>query len=296
MERMLQNNVKSELCPDGIWQLTDISESVLKRQISRLPKGEVSDTDTRYPTTPASMRAFLEVFFTRHYFQVQNSLLDYITSDDFLDVLVTGQLQILDIGCGPAVASLAITNMVLCLLKNLKETGGWQLSREIKINYLLNDPDGFCLGTAQNMLSDYFQLNQKNMGGVVCSHVISIQKAFPDNMNQLRRIKLNLGTYDITVFSYVVVPLSEDNEQSSIAKGLLEVEALCSNNGRLLILQDKFQEALIRQIGREIENPSNKQTLTQEIFPKRNEKETHTYTYYQCLYAPRLTDAQRAMV
>jgi hypothetical protein len=62
MNGTLQNLVYKSLCPDGIWQLSDAVKSVLRCQISRLPKSSVSETDTRYPTTPASMRAFLDVF------------------------------------------------------------------------------------------------------------------------------------------------------------------------------------------------------------------------------------------
>jgi ribosomal protein RSM22 (predicted rRNA methylase) len=295
MESTLQNDVKIELCPNGIWQLKNIMESLLTRQISKLPKSEVSETDTRYPTTPASMRAFLEVFFTRHYFQIQNSLLDYITSDDFLNILESGQLQILDIGCGPAVASLAITDMLSCVIKNLKETVKWPKTRTIEVNYILNDTSGICLGTGQQMLTDYFRRNHGYGYGITRGQVISTQKAFPDNMSQLERIKLNLGAFDVVILSYVVVPLSEDNGLKSLVDDLLNIEKLCKLAGRILILQDKFQEALIRRIGREIENSSKKQTLTQEIFPRRNENETHTYTYYQCLYAPRSADVQSAM-
>lgn len=296
MENTLQDNVKKELCPDGIWRLTDVVEAVLKRQMSRLPKGEVSETDTRYPITPKSMRAFLEVFFTRHYFQVQNSLFDYVTSDEFSNILESGQLQILDVGCGPAVASLAITDMLSSILKNLREAGGWPESGKIKVNYILNDTSGICLGTGQQMLVDYFRHNNLYENGVVCGQVISTQKAFPHNMSQLRRIKFNLSAFDIVNFSYVVVPLSSDNGLQSLANGLLNIEELCNRDGRILILQDKFQENLLREIGREIENSCNKQTLAQEIFPKRTENETNTYTYYQCLYAPKLTDVQSAVV
>ncbi len=296
MENTLRNDVKKELCPDGIWQLTDVMEATLERQISRLPKGEVSETDTRYPTTTTSMRAFLEVFFTRHYFQVQNSLFDYITSDDFFNTLESGTMQILDVGCGPAVASLAITEMLSRILKNLREAGDWPESGKIKIDYILNDTSGLCLGIGRQMLTNYFRRTNGTGNGVTCNRIISIQKAFPDNMSQLRRIKFNLNAFDIVTFSYVVVPLSEDNKSKSLVDGLLNVEELCNHDGRILILQDKFQEDLIRNIGQEIENSCDKQTLTQEIFPKRTENEINTYTYYQCLYAPKLTDVQSATV
>ena len=82
MNTTLQYSILKELCPERIWQLTDAMKLTLDYQISRLPRRTVSDLETRYPTTLAEMRAFLEVFFTRHLFQVQNSLIDYMTSEN----------------------------------------------------------------------------------------------------------------------------------------------------------------------------------------------------------------------
>jgi hypothetical protein len=80
MNETLQNFVLRELCPYGVWQLSDVVKSLLTYQISRLPKGEVSEDETRYPQSLTGMRAFLLKFFARHYFQTQNSLFNYMIS------------------------------------------------------------------------------------------------------------------------------------------------------------------------------------------------------------------------
>lgn len=285
MNRTLQNLIRKELCPDGIWQLTDAMKSVLRYQIFRLPKREVSKTDIRYPDTPASMRAFLEVFFTRHYFQIQNSLISYMVSQDFLDIVNSGHLRILDVGSGPAVASLAITDMLASILGHLKDMGEWPKGKIVKVTYVLNDTSGICLGTGQRMLTDHFHISRRYNRGIARSRTIIVQKAFPDNMNQLRRVRLNLGTYDIAIFSYVVSPLNEDKGFDSLVRGLLNIEKLCSRNGRMLILQDRFKASLIRQISKAIGISSHKEDLTQYVYPNRNTNETYTYSYYHCLYA-----------
>jgi len=158
MGRALQNLVREELCPNGIWQLTNIMKSGLIYQICRLPEGEVSEIGTRYPQSPAEMRAFLVKFFTRHYFQTQNSLIDYMTSQDFLDIIGSGYLRILDIGSGPAVASLAITDMLACIIRNLGYMGEWPKSRTVKITYVLNDISSICLAAGQQMLNNCFRI------------------------------------------------------------------------------------------------------------------------------------------
>jgi ribosomal protein RSM22 (predicted rRNA methylase) len=286
MNETLQNFVLRELCPDGVWQLSDVVKSLLIYKISRLPKGEVSEDETRCPQSLKGMRAFLSKFFARHYFQTQNSLFDYMTSQDFFDVFRHGHLRILDVGSGPAAASLAITNVLVCVLEHLKGVGEWPKDKMVKVEYVLNDTSGICLGTGHSMLSDYFRIIGRNNTEIIHSRTTRLQKAFPDNMNQLRWIAHNLGPYDIVTFCYVVSPLNEDKGFDGLVNGLLEIERLCNMYGRILILQDRFQVALVRQMSRAIGVSSRKEESTQAIYPNKNTNETYTYTYYSCLYAP----------
>ncbi|MHC4394600.1 MAG: hypothetical protein ACYS1A_03000 [Planctomycetota bacterium] len=286
MNGTLRNLIREELCPNGIWQLTDIVKSLVRYQICRLPEGEVSKIGARYPQSPAEMRTFLINFFTRHYFQTQNSLIGYMISQDFLDIVISGRLQILDVGSGPAVASLAITEMLARIIERLKYMKKWPKGKAIKVTYILNDTSGICLGTGQQMLTDYFRTGRRYNRDIIHNHTVSIQKAFPDNMDQLRRVMSNLGSYDIVVFSYVISPLSEDKGFDNLIEGLSNIEKCCNHDGRILILQDKFQASLVQRMGREITVSSEKQVLTQCVYPKRNENETFTYTYYHCLYEP----------
>jgi len=286
MNRILQNQVKENLCPNGIWQLNDLIKSILKRQIYRLPKGKVTEDETRYPERPAAMRAFLIKFFTRHYLQTQNSLVEYITSRDFYNIIRLGHLRILDVGSGPAVASLAITDMLACLLEHLEDTGEWPKGKRVKVDYILNDTSNICLGTGKHILTDYFHMSKRHNRGIVHGQVISIQKAFPDNLNQLRRIRFNLGTYDIATFSYVLSPLNEDKVFKDLIHGLFSIEKLCNYGGRILILQDRFRSALVQLISKAIGITSYEEESTQQVYPKRNTSGVYTYSYYCFLYTP----------
>ncbi|MBA7624638.1 hypothetical protein ES703_32049 [subsurface metagenome] len=294
MNGTLQYLIQEELCPNGIWRLTDTVKSKLTYQILRLPKREVSKIGARYPQSPAEMRAFLVKFFTRHYFQVQNCLVNYMTSQDFLDLIKLGHLRILDIGSGPAVAPLAITDMLSCILKHLERLGAWPKGKTIKVSYVLNDTSAICLETGQRMLTDYFRI-RRGRKEIINSQIISIQKAFPNNISLLQRAGFNLAAYDIIVFSYVISPLNENLGFSKLVDGLLNIEKLCRPNGRILILQDKFEASLVRRISSAIGTSSNKQVLTQYVYPKRNENEIYTYIYYCCLYASTTKVTARAL-
>ena len=285
MNRLLKNLVLKDLCPDGIWQMTDVMKSVLRYHISRLPNRKASEDETRYPQSPASMRAFLVKFFVRHYLQTQNCLLDYMISQDFIETIRDRHLRILDIGSGPAVTTLAITDMLACILRHLRDEGDWS-GNKVTVDYTLNDISGFCLGTGQRMLTDYYRISARQSGQFKPGQIFRIEKAFPKNMNQLQRIKNKLGSYDIATLSYVVSPLNEDTSFKDLINGMLRIESLFSPNGRILILQDKFQPVIMRQISRALGISRQKEESTQEIYPKRNTNETYTYSYYCCIYSP----------
>lgn len=268
-------------------------KSLLGYQIGRLPRKEVSENETRYPETREGMRAFLDVFFARHFFQVQNSLIKYFVSEDGLSILKEGQLRILDIGSGPAVASLAITEIVAHVVRYLVNSSVWRGNKEIQMTYVLNDTEGICLGVAQAMLDGYFKMPVEHRKWVTRARTLTSQRAFPNNVSQLRRIAGNIGGYDIPVFSYVLTPLKKDAGLSALAMGLSDVESLCSGNGRVLILQDRFKAPLVRKVAALIGRSSQKEELTQRMGHTRNENDTYTYSYYTCLYSPGRHEAVR---
>ena len=196
MKQTSTESVSIGLYPDGIYELSGLIQSALDQEITCLPEREVSEQGTRYPTDGASMRAFLEVFFTRHLFQVQNSLMGYVASPDFNRAISSGSFRILDIGSGPAVASLALID-VIHRMSSGAVPGTQQQGDSPRITHALNDTSAICLETGRHMV-------------VACSRNTSMMK----------------------------------------------VEC-------------------------------REQTLTQEVYPQRGQNETCTYTYYDCLYAPR---------
>ena len=286
MNITLKDQLLQEFRPNGIWQLSDITKSILRRQISHLPQSRVTEDETRYPESPAAMKAFLIKFFARHYLQTQNSLIEYFTSQDFRNIIRLGHLRILDIGSGPAVASLAITDMLASLVKYLKDKQIWPRSKRVKIDYILNDTSSICTGIGESMLNDYYNSIRGKKREIIIGQKINIQKGFPDNLKQLQRIRFNLGRYDIVTFSYVLSPLNEEKEFNKLILGLFNVEKLCNYSGRILILQDKYRAGLVHRISKAICISSNFEKSIQEIYPKRDVSDTYPYWYYCFLYIP----------
>ena len=108
------NAIEVTLKPGDCWQMQKEVYSILQQKINCLPKSkDVSEQQFRYPETPAALRAFLEKFFTRHFFQVQDSLLKEDIFAPLIEILKSSNsITILDIGAGPAVASLALLNIL----------------------------------------------------------------------------------------------------------------------------------------------------------------------------------------
>jgi hypothetical protein len=232
------------------------------------------------------MRAFLEVFFSRHYFQVQNSLLDYADSEDFDTILDGGEIRILDIGCGPAVGVLAMTDIIMCILGDQNSSR----RRPIRFVYVLNDTSGICLATGQRMLNEYFDLCRARKINAGEHIALTLMSDFPDNVNRLERIGKNYGTYHLAMFSYVIRPLADENGTVGLANNIIGTEKLCDNRGRILILQDQYRESLMRALGKQIDASVENKELTQEVFPNRGTTDIYTYSYYQCLYKLRLDE------
>ncbi|MDO8301868.1 MAG: hypothetical protein Q7T18_01365, partial [Sedimentisphaerales bacterium] len=107
------DEIREKVAPNGIWQLDSKLEQILKRQILSLPlRNNLSDYEYRYPEDKASLRGFLNKFFARHFFQVQNAVLQEDCFENLVMSIKNGTMTIADIGSGPAVASLAILNVV----------------------------------------------------------------------------------------------------------------------------------------------------------------------------------------
>ena len=274
------------VCPSGIWRLSHRIESLLEQQLRRLPRGKVSDEESRYPTTKQGMRAFLDIFFTRHYFQAQNSFIEHLISDEFISIILDGQLHVLDIGCGPAVVSLAITDLLDSLVKILIEKGQWSKPRILELTYILNDTSPICLGVAKQMLEQYFSLQQYSQINLVPNIVLGVGKGFPDNLQQLRRIAQNYGSFDVASLSYVITPLTEQRGVISLARDLSLLGSLCAENGCIVILQDKFKGELVRKLGRMLGATVRQREYTQQVYSNRNPNETFKYSYYDLLYKP----------
>ncbi|MCX5633384.1 MAG: hypothetical protein NTW93_06910 [Phycisphaerae bacterium] len=268
--------VKEKLCPDGVWRFSDPMQAVFNGAIYRFPNKETTETEERYPTTKSGMGAYLDKFFARHYFQVQDSLLDYMVSEPFLEAIYNGYINILDIGSGPAVASLAIADLVGCITEILAEIQ--KINSKVRLNFVLNDTSSICLGLGKEMLFDYFK-KIKSLYDISLDRAFFLDRQFPRTLMQFKRIAKNLNPFNIIVFSYVIVPL--DEQDVDINSGIKNLKKICTENGQILIVQDKYNEELISQI----ENDAEKRSVTHLVYSEQNINSSYSYEYY-CSLVP----------
>jgi SAM-dependent methyltransferase len=266
--------------------LHDSVRSLLNQEITSLPESAVSEDGTRYPVDKAGMRAFLKTFFTRHMFQLQKSLVEYVGSPDFQQTVRLGGVRILDIGCGPAVASVGMIDLVHSAMYAVDPFARVR-RHTVRMTHALNDISPICLTTGKRLLSAWHDREGGSDARVHDGGVFTLPTPFPDNMHQIRRLASFLGGYDLIILSYVLNPLEDDHGLRTLAAAVRNLESLCRPRGRVLVLQDKFQELRVRHLARLLNVEHQEQTLTQELYPPRGESETYTYTYYDCLYSPR---------
>jgi ribosomal protein RSM22 (predicted rRNA methylase) len=274
MNNTVSNIVKETLCPDGVWQFSKTMHSIFKMLITRFPYRQVAETEERYPTTKNGMGAYLDKFFARHYFQVQDSLLDYMTSESFLEVVFNGCVSVLDIGSGPAVASLAIADMTACIVEILSESK--RVNYKVNFDFALNDTSNICLGLGRELLFDYFSLI-KRFCNIFLDKTFFLDRPFPQTVSQYKRIAKNLKPFDIIAFSYVIIPL--DEQGVDINAEMTNLRNICSKDGQILVVQDKYNEDLVRQIG----NNTDKRSATHTVYSEENNNSSYTYEYYRSL-------------
>ena len=292
MSDVIPEHLWADLYPDGVCQPSNLIKFVLDQQMIGLPRNKVSDQETRYPVDEPSMYAFLSTFFTRHLFQAQRSLVDYVATPDFQKATRFGPLRMLDIGAGPAVASLAMLDVV----HRVASRENPQVSthaRRAGIVHVLNDTSPICLATGKRMLAACGQSWTDAGLGVLANRVFTLPTAFPNNMPGIRRLASLVDGYDLIILSYVLSPLTDDCDSRTVVAAIETLEGLCRSHGRILVIQDKIQEPLIGRLAQRLDIEYGEQTVTQEIYPPRGPNQRYTYTYCDCLYAPRRSAVDR---
>lgn len=107
----------------------------------------LSKQEYRYPEDKPSLRGFMDKFFARHFFQVQNAVLQPDCFERILTAIKNGNITIADIGCGPAVGSLALLNILSYISRSMR--------RSVNVNIVLNDTVPEMLAAGYEMLNIY---------------------------------------------------------------------------------------------------------------------------------------------
>jgi ribosomal protein RSM22 (predicted rRNA methylase) len=268
----LLDTLKQTMAPEKCWSLQKEIQRVLRQEITRLPKVKsITDQNRRYPEQSGDMRSFLETFFARHFFQTQDSLLQKDTFARLHKHIQTKrQIVVLDVGSGPAVASLALLNIL-----SQMDTSG------LSLKIILNDTSKICLQSGQRMVNAFLRSKIAQMPTV---ELQLLNTPFPASFPAIKRSVRRWGKVDFLFFSYVLVPLKEELHHAKIQEAIKSVKSkLCESNTIGLILQDRFHESLIRTVGDNLGLTTRKCTFQQKVYDPENENNCHTYTYYRTI-------------
>jgi SAM-dependent methyltransferase len=269
---------KQKFTNDGVWELDIEIEQMLKRQIMSLPPSDnLSKQEYRYPEDKTSLRGFLDKFFARHFFQVQNAILQPDCFERILATIRNGNVTIADIGCGPAVASLALIKLFSYISD--------YMHRPVNFTIVLNDTVPEMLAVGCKMLNTY----KNRLAGINISRIINIGTPFPESMVQLRRISSMLNQYDICCLSYVLLPLKEEATYMQMRQSLKNLFGYLKPTGVGLITQDKFRESLARRVGSLLNSSTQKMSLRQKVYDSKNSCDELLYEYFRILVLPEIT-------
>lgn len=281
--------IHAKICPSGIWVLPPVVENLVKNEIRMLPQGDVSEQESRCPTTSAGMRSFLDRFFVRHYFQIQNAITKNISSEEQINC---GRFRVLDIGSGPAVGILAVTE----ILKNIAREDNI-IHTPVQLEFVCIEPSEICRSTGLKMANRYFthlHFENKNEFRVGLS---DISTPFPDCLGDLKSSSQNNADFQLILFSYVLNPLFDTYRIEDIQNGFGQLKSMLAPHGKILVIQDRFSEDRVKiaasLLGAEIEE----QEITQKIYSTDIERKVQTYHYYVCRFeATRTMNAGRGEV
>jgi len=262
---------------ENVWILDDEIEQILQKQINLLPLSKsLSKLQYRYPQSKAELRGFYDKFFARHFFQAQNSIMQPDSFERLMKAINKGVITIADIGSGPAVASVALLNIISHICN--------EINRSVSVNIVLNDVESELLFEAEKVIDTY----SKKLKRVYIATVLKIDNPFPKSMIQLKRISRMLGRYDFAFMSYVLLPLKEESTYSQLNEKLTEFFDCLSNFGVGIINQDKFRENLSRRIGSLMESTIRKMSLCQRIYDSNNSYDQYSYEYFRVIILPKV--------
>lgn len=239
----------------------------------------MSESEERYPTSLQGVRAFLNSLFARHFFQVQDSLLEFAGRQVADRLPGRDTVSFADIGSGPAVASLALIDLLDCARQVRRERTAPSM-HPIRISFALNDVSEPCLRVGQDMLARYSR--------ATCSspmRIVPVSVPFPKSIPQLRRLAHLGAPYDQCCLSYVLAPLDEQSGLQPVCHGIRQLaEASGPTKGRIVILQDKFHESLHTQVCRGLGVSSQEAQIKQTVYDTQNQNSEHTYTFFRSVF------------
>ncbi|MBL7215942.1 MAG: hypothetical protein ISS71_09720 [Phycisphaerae bacterium] len=270
----IKKKVLEDLCPDGVWQLSEPLETMVNKTIRKLPKKEVTTQERRYPTTHEGMRACLDGFFARHFFQVQDAALNRVVSEDFLPLLKKGRVRILDIGAGPGVTTLGVVDVLRSVIQSA------QITRPVVFDCVFNDPCQLCLSYCRHFSNRYFQRFKDQ---VLPGQMISVAEPFPECGPHLDRIAQLAGKFDIILLSYILDPLFESYDKEQLKKGFEKLQRHTGSRGFVVAVQDRFHERFIRKAAGMLETRVKFHTLKQKIYSEENSNDFQNYYFFSTI-------------
>lgn len=174
------------------------------------------DYDIINPHCTSGLNGYLRQFFPRHFFKAQHAFHE-ISANCLEPLLRQGVIHILDMGCGPATAGLAVTDYILQVLRTYNAEGDdYPYPRPVRFCYTLVEPEEVCMEKAVKLINEYFKHVGDSCADIVglislTPRIIRIAQPFSQARRTIRKNIDDYGRPNVVLFSNVLVPILESD-------------------------------------------------------------------------------------
>lgn len=307
VDKKILKIIKKWVCENDIWDFSPEMKEIYKQEISNykhLPGRGIN------PSSLEEVETNIKKFFPRHFFKIQHSLYDLVSwGYHFFE---DGTVTMIDIGCGPGTASLAVLDFYFQLISAYStENIEFPFIKPLKFNFILTDVSSHCLLKATYLITKYLQHIVKQYDFTedylqIHPIIVTFQGEYPDVIPQIKAVLEYTGKANLLCFSNVLVQLTEklkcedadcilcENENTKkckankkIIKSLNQLEELKSDDDsycQVIIIQEKGHWNLIQQILPGDHLSCNLVNMTQKNYNTDFSDASYTASYGRALY------------
>lgn len=197
------DQVRACLQQNGVWDFSPQMKAIYTQEITSC---KLDSIDSINPRSMPEIEGFLKEYFPRHFLKVQYAF-NSISNAYLENVLRLGFVNVLDIGCGPATAALAVLDYIFQTQLAFGHTRhDYPYPLPLHVNFTLVDSSPYCLLKANKLITAYFEHLAAAYPGIgqlidLIPRIALVNELFPEALNTVEGVSSFTGQPNIVLFS-----------------------------------------------------------------------------------------------